>query len=444
MWGWLSSENELPSMVRTRGESLVPTAQQHASETSQAADWLPGVRERGLRASRRLVRNGDDDVNRSDVDGSHLSSMDIPSRLRSHVRLAEMVFTLCSAGVVLGCARQVPQAHTVNPTQLYLEGVVEAEPGLDPSLLFVLLGQYGATGKARVGVTFVERMLSRPDLPEDVRPVFLAVSGALRAQSAEEITLLKRIAWVKRGMAELNEAVTLAGEETYVLRWLRAVVFAQLPARFDAEALALSELKWLEAHAAKAPVPGLVREVLFQQSVVYARQGKAQAAAAYLARSGYDSRERPAVFTTPFSLSPAVGFTFAEAAVVEVLKDRVYHARGYDFGEFYFVVTRDRSALVAVDMGAREDSAAAAVEALRAQVPGLPPISHVLITHAHWDHVGGAALLPRAQARSHGHRQRTLACPSRSPGGDRRALQVLVGPAFRPLRRHRFSAGPDH
>ena len=37
----------------------------------------------------------------------------------------------------------------------------------------------------------------------------------------------------------------------------------------------------------------------------------------------------------------------------------------------------------------RPDSAKTAYEALRAHAPGLPELTTVLVTHAHWDHVGG-------------------------------------------------------
>ncbi len=45
--------------------------------------------------------------------------------------------------------------------------------------------------------------------------------------------------------------------------------------------------------------------------------------------------------------------------------------------------------VISVAAGSRPIRARAALEALRARVPSLPPLTTVLITHAHWDHVGG-------------------------------------------------------
>src|SRR5262249_9566245 len=54
-----------------------------------------------------------------------------------------------------------------------------------------------------------------------------------------------------------------------------------------------------------------------------------------------------------------------------------------------FAVPPARPPLAAIAAGPRPDSARAAYEALRAYAPGLPDLTTVLITHAHWDHVGG-------------------------------------------------------
>src|SRR5262249_25156189 len=61
--------------------------------------------------------------------------------------------------------------------------------------------------------------------------------------------------------------------------------------------------------------------------------------------------------------------------------------QGYDFADIGFVLTD--AGIVAIDAGTTEATARAALSALRRRVSA--PITHVILTHAHWDHVGGLA-----------------------------------------------------
>src|SRR5207247_10318331 len=63
----------------------------------------------------------------------------------------------------------------------------------------------------------------------------------------------------------------------------------------------------------------------------------------------------------------------------------VHVAQGFDFADIGFVSTNE--GIVAIDAGTTEDSARAALEALRRVTSR--PITHVILTHAHWDHIGG-------------------------------------------------------
>ena len=62
-------------------------------------------------------------------------------------------------------------------------------------------------------------------------------------------------------------------------------------------------------------------------------------------------------------------------------------AEGYDFSNLAFIVGND--AIVAIDAGTTESSAREAVAALR--TVSQAPIKYVILTHGHWDHVGGLA-----------------------------------------------------
>ena len=67
---------------------------------------------------------------------------------------------------------------------------------------------------------------------------------------------------------------------------------------------------------------------------------------------------------TPFSEEVASGHTFAPRRISEIVPGRVYALSGFEFTEYYFVVSDDRRELIGIDAGTRPDSAKAAYEAL--------------------------------------------------------------------------------
>src|SRR4029453_2597337 len=83
------------------------------------------------------------------------------------------------------------------------------------------------------------------------------------------------------------------------------------------------------------------------------------------------------------------GHAFAPRRITEIVPGRVYALSGYEFTEYYFVVFKGRHQIISIDAGTRPDFAKGAYDALQAYAPGLPPLTTVFVTHAHWDHVGG-------------------------------------------------------
>src|SRR5215470_4417799 len=204
----------------------------------------------------------------------------------------------------------------------------------------------------------------------------------------------------------LDQAKKLSGGQLFVVNWISGIVRSELPGFFQQKQAALDDLRWCQANIAKAPHVGWLREVDFRLGKLALADGDRAAAQEFLRQSGYKSFEKPVVLTTPFSRDSLSGHAFAPRRIAEVVPGRVYVLSGFEFTEYYFVVSDDGRELIGIDAGTRPDSAKVAYEALRGYVPKLPPLTTIFITHSHWDHIGGQAYFrsltpkPRFYARS--------------------------------------------
>ena len=284
-------------------------------------------------------------------------------------------------------------APASNPNLDYLKAVNEAGPPADPQLLFLLMGEYASAHRQAEGAEFFSARLKEfePRLTDVQKALYLSAIGVLRAQHASEVPLLRRIAWVKETIAMLEQAKQLSGGHVFVVNWIAGTVHAQLPKRFHQRKAAQEELQWCVEHVDKAPHVAWLREVYFQLARLAAADGERSKSEEYLERSGYKDLNKPIFLTTPFTENLATGHTFAPKHVSEIVPNRVYALSGFEFTEYYFVVSEDRRQLIGIDAGTRPDSARDAYEALRAYAPGLPELTEIFFTHAHWDHVGGQA-----------------------------------------------------
>ena len=276
------------------------------------------------------------------------------------------------------------------PELAYLQAINLQGPPRDPQVLFLLMAEYANANRHREGAEFLESRRKAFDsrLTDAQRSLYLVATAALRAGAAGQIPLLHRIAWVRETIAMLDQAERLAGGDVFVVRWISGVVRSQLPARFHQKAKAYEDLDWCLANAAKSPDHGWIRTAALRLAVLHRDDGDSGQAQKFLTLSGAPGFDAP-VTLTPYAEDPAAGHTFTERRVRELVPGRVYQVSGYDFAELYFVVSRDGRELIGIDAGTRPDSARAAYEALRASAPKLPELTTILVTHSHWDHVGG-------------------------------------------------------
>ena len=278
-----------------------------------------------------------------------------------------------------------------NPDLEYLKAVNTAGPPKDPELLFILMTEFANSNLQKEGAEFFSARLKEfdPKLTPVQKSLYLSIIGLLRAQHASSVPLLKRYGYVKETIATLDQAKQVSGGQVFVVNWIAGVVHAKLPSYFHQRKAAQEELAWCLEHADTAPHPAWLREVYYHLGKLALDDGNAAKAQEYLHRSGYSDFDHPITLATPFSEDKASGHAFAPRRITDLVPGRVYALSGFEFTEYYFVVSKDRHHLISIDAGTRPDFAKGAYEALQAFAPGLPPLTTVFVTHAHWDHVGG-------------------------------------------------------
>jgi glyoxylase-like metal-dependent hydrolase (beta-lactamase superfamily II) len=240
-----------------------------------------------------------------------------------------------------------------------------------------LAGQYLAIGRDGEGrAFFCERATAVPD-----RPLFGALCGMFQARMAPTVPLLQRVAWVEEAMGRMDRAAAADG----LSRYFRGLVAAQLPERFGRAKQATEDLEWMLTQGAKFP-PGLRRGAYAGLASAYRQLGKEDAARQAQERAGGSTGADSLL--TSFAVNAHDGFRFTAPALVEMAPG-IQVAQGYDFADIAFVVTADQ--VVAIDAGTSEANARAALAAFRKVSDR--PIRTVILTHAHWDHVGGLKAL---------------------------------------------------
>jgi glyoxylase-like metal-dependent hydrolase (beta-lactamase superfamily II) len=140
--------------------------------------------------------------------------------------------------------------------------------------------------------------------------------------------------------------------------------------------------------AARDQFPVLLLRAAYQGLArAYLVLGRQQQAAEALRRSGLGpaAADRPPMFTS-FSVTARDGIRLSAPGTLHPAPD-VHVAQSYDFGDFAFIKTS--AGVVAIDAGTSPDRVLAAMADLG--LKDHAPVSHLILTHAHFDHSGGTA-----------------------------------------------------
>src|ERR1700691_6044192 len=311
------------------------------------------------------------------------------------------VFLASLSGALGAGQNNHAEASSHRPELEYLQAINSVAPPRDPQLLFLLMAQYSNANLQGEGAEFFSARLNEfgPRLTDVQKALYLSAIGLLRAQHASSVPLLHRIGYVQDTIAILDQAKQLSGGQIFVVNWISGIVRTELPSFFHQRTAAQNELAWCVENADKAPHAGWLREVYSHLGKLALADGEQAKAQDYLRRSGYADFNKQITLSTPFSEDLLSGHVFSARRIAEIMPGRVYALSGFEFTEYYFVVSDDGRELIGIDAGTRPDSAKVAYEALRAYAPNLPELTTIFVTHSHWDHIGGhtyfRALNPR-------------------------------------------------
>lgn len=293
--------------------------------------------------------------------------------------------------------------------QLKIDALKQAAawPGADPRTSVVLASQLLAAELYQEGFDyFAARSRSAP-----TDALALALAGTFESRINGRTT---------GAIAKLDAATSLG---VGLPHYFRGTSLARLPECAGRAHTVVDDLEFVLAAKIQFPL-GLMRAVYEGLSLAYEHLGRTTEAEVARSRSGR--------LTTDYWATARDGFRFTSPRIIEPAPD-VYVAQGYDFSDLAFVITAD--GIVAIDAVSTPEHAAAALRDLR-EITELP-ITHVILTHAHFDHIGGISSLTTEGA--------TVIAQANFPDELRRQNSAPAPfPYLQPGGRHDAHVTPDH
>ncbi len=246
-------------------------------------------------------------------------------------------------------------------------------PGADRATLVTLATVLAATGADAEGAAFFGELAASQ--PGQVLPLTLA--GFFAVREGQDIPA---------GLAQLDQA---ASKDLGLPQYYRGLALAGLPPEAGKAGQAVADLEFVLAVRDQLP-SNMIRAVHHGLAAAHAALGNHEQAAQAAAASGLAG-------VPPGTRLEFGGYWVNRAEGIHMTSPRIAEpapgiqvAQGYDFGDFAFLTTSD--GVVAIDAGTAPHRVAAALTdaGLRAA-----DVTHVILTHSHFDHAGGVAALLR-------------------------------------------------
>ncbi len=245
-------------------------------------------------------------------------------------------------------------------------------PGADRATVVTLATRLAGVGADAEGYRYFSELAD--GRPGEALP--LTLEGFFQVRLGED---------VDAALAKLDQA---AASDLGPPQYFRGLALAGLPPDRQRAGQAVADLEFVLAVADQFP-PMLLRAVYHGLAAAYAVLGRDDQAAEAARKSGLgavpaDTR----LMFGGFWATAADGFRFTSPRILRP-EPGIQVAQGYDFCDLAFITTG--AGVVAVDAGTAEHRVKAAIADLA--LPADAAISHLIFTHAHWDHVGGADAL---------------------------------------------------
>jgi glyoxylase-like metal-dependent hydrolase (beta-lactamase superfamily II) len=245
-------------------------------------------------------------------------------------------------------------------------------PGADRNTTVILATRLAATRADAEGYRYFAALASVR--PGDALP--LAIAGFFQARLGDD---------VDAALAKLDQA---AATDLGPPQYFRGLALAGLPPDRQRAEQAVADLEFVLAVRDQFP-PMLLRAAYHGLAAAHAALGHDDEAAKAGRKSGLGAAPAGTqLMFGGFWATAADGFRFTSPRILRP-EPGIQIAQGYDFSDLTFITTGD--GVVAIDAGTTEDRVNAALGDLDPPADGV--ISHLILTHAHWDHIGGAAAL---------------------------------------------------